>query len=105
LNVIAALSLLSTVKIEAIEPLINNLRPDGLIVACRASRLDWSTTVMILRNRPNCVPLTKQELEQGKEVFETLSLSAAQRTIRFWSARSSAKKPDVPETSVAMSDI
>jgi uncharacterized protein (DUF2336 family) len=105
LNVIAALSLLSTVKIEAVEPLINNPRPDGLIVACRASRLDWSTTVMILRNRPNCVPLTKQELEQGKEVFETLSLSAAQRTIRFWSARSSAKKPDVPETSVAMSDI
>jgi uncharacterized protein (DUF2336 family) len=105
LNVIAALSLLSTVKIEAVEPLINNPRPDGLIVACRASRLDWSTTLMILRNRPNCVPLTKQELEQGKEVFETLSLSAAQRTIRFWSARSSAKKPDVPETSVAMSDI
>jgi uncharacterized protein (DUF2336 family) len=105
LNVIAALSLLSAVKIEAVEPLINNPRPDGLIVACRASRLDWSTTVMILRNRPNCVPLTKQELEQGKEVFETLSLSASQRTIRFWSARSSAKKPDVPETSVAMSDI
>jgi hypothetical protein len=60
---------------------------------------------MILRNRPNCVPLTKQELEQGKEVFETLSLSAAQRTIRFWSARSSAKKPDAPETNIAMSDI
>jgi uncharacterized protein (DUF2336 family) len=104
-NVIAALSLLSTVKIEAVEPLIRNPRPDGLIVACRASRLDWSTTVMILRNRPNCAPLSKQELEQGKEVFETLSLSAAQRTIRFWSARGSAKKADAPETSVAMSDI
>jgi uncharacterized protein (DUF2336 family) len=104
-NVIAALSLLSTVKIEAVEPLIRNPRPDGLIVACRASRLDWSTAAMILRNRPNCAPLSKQELEQGKEVFETLSLSAAQRTIRFWSARGSAKKADAPETSVAMSDI
>jgi uncharacterized protein (DUF2336 family) len=105
LNIIAALSLLSTVPIEAVEPLISNPRPDGLIVACRASRLDWSTTVMILRNRPNCTPLPKQELEQGKEAFETLSLSGAQRTIRFWSARSSAKKPDSPETRVAMSDI
>jgi uncharacterized protein (DUF2336 family) len=105
LNIIAALSLLSTVPIEAVEPLISNPRPDGLIVACRASRLDWSTTVMILRNRPNCTPLPKQELEQGKEAFETLSLSGAQRTIRFWSARSSAKKPDAPETRVAMSDI
>jgi uncharacterized protein (DUF2336 family) len=104
-NVIAALSLLSTVKIEAVEPLIHNPRPDGLIVACKASRLDWTTTTMIIRNRPNCAPLSRQELEQGREVFETLSLSAAQRTIRFWSARSSAKKPDAPETSVAMSDI
>jgi uncharacterized protein (DUF2336 family) len=105
LNVIAALSLLSTVPIEAVEPLISNPRPDGLIVACKASRLDWTTTTMIIRNRPNCAPLSRQELEQGKEVFETLSLSGAQRTIRFWSARSSAKKPDAPETSVAMSDI
>jgi uncharacterized protein (DUF2336 family) len=104
-NIIAALSLLSTVPIEAVEPLIRNPRPDGLIVACKASRLNWSTTVMILRNRPNCPPLSKQELEEGQESFETLSLSAAQRTIRFWSARSSARKADAPETSVAMSDI
>jgi uncharacterized protein (DUF2336 family) len=104
-NIIAARSLLSTVPIEAVEPLIRNPRPDGLIVACKASRLNWSTTVMILRNRPNCAPLSKQELEEGQESFETLSLSAAQRTIRFWSARSAAKKADAPETSVAMSDI
>jgi len=104
-NIIAALSLLSTVPIDAVEPLIRNPRPDGLIVACKASRLNWSTTVMILRNRPNCAPLSKQELEEGQESFETLSLSAAQRTIRFWSARSSARKADAPETRVAMSDI
>jgi uncharacterized protein (DUF2336 family) len=104
-NVIAALSLLSTVAIDAIEPLIGNPRPDGLIVACRASRLNWSTTMMILRNRPKCPPASKQDLEQSREAFEALSLSAAQRTIRFWSARSSAKKADAPETAVAMSDI
>ncbi len=102
-NIIAALSLLSTVKIDAIEPLIGNPRPDGLIVACKASRLDWSTTNMILRNRPKCPPLSKTEAEQAKEMFEALSLSAAQRTIRFWSVRSSAK--NAPETSIAISDI
>jgi hypothetical protein len=104
-NVIAALSLLSTVAIDAIEPLISNPRPDGLIVACRASRLNWSTTMMILRNRPKCPAASKQDLEQSREAFEALSLSAAQRTIRFWSARSSARKADAPETAVAMSDI
>jgi hypothetical protein len=76
-----------------------------LIVACKASRLDWSTTNMILRNRPNCRAATRQELDEGKEVFAALSLSSAQRTIRFWSARGSARKADAPDTAVAVSDI
>lgn len=91
-NVTAALSLLSAVGIDAIEPLLRNGRLEGLIVACKAARLSWSTTNMIIRNRPDCAAPTKLELQQGKEVFDTLSLSAAQRTIRFWSARESGKK-------------
>ena len=105
IHIIAALSLLNSVKTEAIEPLIGNPRPDGLIVACKAARLNWSTTSMILRNRPHCRPLSKQDFENGREVFEALSLSSAQRTIRFWSARGSARKADAPNTAVAISDI
>jgi hypothetical protein len=104
-NVAAALSFLSTVKIEAIVPLISNDRLDGLIVACKAARLSWSTTTMVIRNRPGCAPASKQELEQAQEVFEALSLSAAQRTIRFWSARSAAKKDDRSDTAVAVFKI
>jgi uncharacterized protein (DUF2336 family) len=104
-NVVAALSFLSTVKIEAIVPLISNDRLDGLIVACKAARLSWSTTTMLIRNRPGCAPASKQELEQAQEVFEALSLSAAQRTLRFWSARSAAKKDDRSDTAVAVFEI
>ena len=92
-NVIAALALLSATPIDAIEPLVDNARPDGLIIACKASRLSWSTTSMIIRNRKNCPPVDRDELEQGRRIFEELSLSAAQRTMRFWSARGTAKKP------------
>ena len=95
-NVIAALALLSATPIDAIEPLVDNLRPDGLIIACRASSLSWSTTTMIIRNRKNCPPIGRDELDQGRRVFEELSLSAAQRTMRFWSARGTAKKPGAP---------
>jgi uncharacterized protein (DUF2336 family) len=105
IHIVAALSLLTSVRTDAIEPLIENPRPDGLIVACKAARLNWSTTNMILRNRPNCRAATRQELDEGKEVFEALSLSSAQRTIRFWSARGSARKADAPDTAVAVSDI
>ena len=90
--VVAALALKADVKVEAIEPL---LEPDlvyGLIVACKAARLSWSTTTMIVRNRPNCPPSTDRELEQCVAVFESLLLSVAQWTIRWGSDRLLAKK-------------
>jgi uncharacterized protein (DUF2336 family) len=94
-NVIAAMALLSSTSIDAIEPVVNNPRPDGLIVACKASGLSWPTTNVIIRNRKNCPPASREELEQGRSIFNELSLAAAQRTMRFWSARGAAKKPDV----------
>jgi uncharacterized protein (DUF2336 family) len=90
--VVAAIALKADVKVEAIEPL---LEPDlvyGLIVACKAARLSWSTTTMIVRNRPNCPPSTDRELEQCVAVFESLLLSVAQWTIRWGSDRLLAKK-------------
>ena len=94
-NVTVALSALSSASIDAIEPLLANSRPDGLIVACKAAGLSWPTTSMIIRNRPNFALPTKVELGQGKEIFEALSLAAAQRTMRFWSARTSVKTQEV----------
>jgi uncharacterized protein (DUF2336 family) len=90
-NVVAALALLSSVKAEAIVPLLNNALPDGLIVATRASRLDWSTTSMILRNRQPGSSPSEAMLAAGKAAFEALPLSAAQRAIRFWAERDSVK--------------
>jgi uncharacterized protein (DUF2336 family) len=91
IHVVAALSLLTDVKIEAIEPLIESDRLYGLIVACKAARLDWSTTRMIINNRPHCPPPTRREYDQGQAVFETLLLSVSQWTIRFGADRIAAK--------------
>ena len=98
ISIVAALSFLSTVPIEAIEPLITSERLDGLIVACKAARLNWSTTAMIIRNRPDCAAVSKQQFEQGSQVFETLTLSAAQRTIQFWSTQSPAERAAMVRT-------
>ena len=84
-SVLAAISFMTEVKIEAIEPLMESDRLYGLIVACKAARLDWSTTRMIVHNRPDCPPVTQRELEQGREVFDGLLLSIAQWTLRFGS--------------------
>lgn len=86
-NVLAALSLKTEVKIELIEPFLESDRLYALIVTCKAARLDWSTTRMIIYNRPGCPPVTQRELEQGREVFDGLLLSIAQWTVRFASDR------------------
>jgi hypothetical protein len=97
-SVIAALSFKTEVKIEAIAPLMNRDRLYGLIVACKAARLSWPTTSTIIHNRPGCPAVSKQELEQGQEVFEALILSVAQWTIRFGADRiaAPAKRASLP---------
>jgi uncharacterized protein (DUF2336 family) len=91
-NVIASLCVLSGAPIETIEPLMEEKGCDGLIIACRASRLDWQTALSIIRNRS--VPqLSEQERARAKEKFEKLCLSVAQQTVRFGLLNNSATKP------------
>jgi uncharacterized protein (DUF2336 family) len=81
-NIVAALSVLSGAAIDVVEELMGQDGGTGLILACRASRLNWPTALAILNNR-GMPPLTKDQVEQGKMLFETLYVSAAQYTMRF----------------------
>jgi hypothetical protein len=87
INVVAALALKADVKPEVIELLLGSDRLYGLVVACKAARLSWSTTTMIVRNRPDCPPPTQRELDQCVAIHESLLLSVAQWTIRWGSDR------------------
>ena len=92
--------MLSGAPIEAIEPLMEEKSCDGLIVACRASRLDWQTVLSIIRSRS--VPqLSEQERACAKEKFEKLCLSVAQQTVRFGLLSKSATKPESTEKAFA----
>ena len=50
-NLVAALSLLATVPIETIEPLLREGNYSRLVVACRACRLNWNTTLAVIGTR------------------------------------------------------
>lgn len=94
INVVAALALKADVKTEVIERLLDSDRLYGLVVACKAARLSWSTTTMIVRNRPGCPPPTQRELDQCVAIHESLLLSVAQWTIRYGADRLLAGKTD-----------
>jgi uncharacterized protein (DUF2336 family) len=86
-NLIAALSLLSDAAIETIETIVEKNDPCGLIVACRACRLNWTTTLAVIRYRCGAQAFPPEDIERRRELFEALPLSVAQRTIRFGSVR------------------
>jgi uncharacterized protein (DUF2336 family) len=81
-NLIAALTVLSGATVDIIAPLIDDASTEGAIIACRACRLDWQTAVAVLNNR-RAPPPAKEHLDQARQVFEMMSVSAAQYTIRF----------------------
>jgi uncharacterized protein (DUF2336 family) len=86
-NLVAALSLLADVTIETVEQLMWESDCCGLVIACRASRLNWQTTLAVIRNCTRAQQVPQREIEQYKEVFESLFLSTAQWTIRYGSVR------------------
>ena len=92
INVVASLALKADAKTEVIELMLDPERLYGLIVACKAARLSWSTTTMIVRNRPYCPPPTQRELDQCVAIHEALLLSVAQWTIRWGSDQLLGKK-------------
>lgn len=81
-NLYTALSVLSGAPIEIVEHVMTDEDCEGLVMACRASRLNWQTTLAILSNRAG-TRLSFAERERAQGIFETLLLSTSQWTVRW----------------------
>lgn len=90
-NLLTALSVLSGAPIEIVEHVVTDSDCEGLVMACRASRLSWQTTLAILSNRSG-TRLSFAERERAQHIFETLLLSTSQWTVRWGEIAANAKK-------------
>lgn len=86
-EMVATLSLFCGVSTELMEKLTHGVRPDGLIVACKAAKLSWTTVIAIMKARYAYHSMSEAELASAKNSFLKLSQAAAQRTIRFMKVR------------------
>lgn len=89
-NLVTALSVLSGAPIEIVEHVLTDEDCEGLVMACRASRLNWQTTLAILNNRCG-TRLSFAERERAQHMFEALLLSTSQWTVRWGEIAASAK--------------
>ncbi|MGY4624845.1 DUF2336 domain-containing protein [Bradyrhizobium sp. USDA 4486] len=89
-SLFTALSVLSGAPIEVVEQVMADGDCEGLVMACRASRLNWATTLAILSNRRG-TRLSFAERERAQHIYETLLLSTSQWTVRWGEIAASAK--------------
>jgi hypothetical protein len=88
----ATLALFCGVKAELVGQLMKNVKHDGVLIACRAAKVSWLTTNMIIQARFPHHSVPAHELDAAKEAFEKLSEASAQRSMRFMMAQDSAKR-------------
>lgn len=92
-NLFTALSVLSGAPIDIVEHVMSDDDCEGLVMACRASRLNWATTLAILSNRGG-KRLSFAERERAQLIFDTLLLSTSQWTVRWGEIAASANTSD-----------
>lgn len=87
---VVALAELSHSNIEVIRPLMQSLRDDGLLVACKATGLSWETTLAVLECRYSTGALGPAELARAKTHFASITVENAKRMLAFWQVKSVA---------------
>jgi uncharacterized protein (DUF2336 family) len=85
---VVALAELSHTTFEVIRPLMQSLRDDGLLVACKAAKLSWETTAAVLDCRYSTGSVGAAELARAKSHFAGMNTENARRMLSFWQVRS-----------------
>jgi len=86
-EMVAALALMSSARIELIERLMRTVQFGGLLVACKAADLKWAAVQDILINRFPSHPIARLDLDQAMADYAKLTRPTAQRLIGFWQAQ------------------
>jgi uncharacterized protein (DUF2336 family) len=88
----ATLALFCGVKSEVVERILKNVNNESVVVVCKAAKLSWPTTRLVLESRFAHHTLSQQELNAAKDAFLELSQEVAKRSMRFMQVQESAKK-------------
>jgi len=98
-EVVACVATLCSTSVNLIVPLMKSVRNDGLLIACKAAALKWSTLEKILEVRSAVHGHADSDFSEAKTAYQKLSRATAQRTLRFWQIRQGARKEVGPSSS------
>ena len=79
--------LLTRVPVEIIDRFLDDPTDDPILLVCKAIDLDWTTTLAVLAAKLGTRELHDSRAEEAERKYRKLSISSAQRVLRFWQAR------------------
>ena len=91
-EMIATLALFCGTKSDLIEQLLKNISHEGVVIACKAAKLHWSTAALVLQKRFIHHSPSDQEMKEAKASFLELSQDSAQRSMRFMQVQNAGKR-------------
>ena len=86
-DVVASLSILCSLPIDVIKPLMESPRDEGLLIASKCAGLSWPTVRAILECRFPLGALKPGALDKPEAEFLKLTRANAERLLRFWRVR------------------
>jgi uncharacterized protein (DUF2336 family) len=84
---VASLSALCGVPVDVVDRLMTGERADPILILCKAVGLEWTTVRALILIRHAGRRLSPQSIDDALGNFERLSLSTAERVLRFWQVR------------------
>ena len=84
---VASLSILCSLPIDVIKPLMESPRDEGLLIASKGAGLSWPTVRAILECRFPLGALKPGALDKPEAEFLKLTRANAERLLRFWRVR------------------
>jgi uncharacterized protein (DUF2336 family) len=90
-DVVLALSLLCSSRLEIIEQLVHGSQADALLIPCKVVELPWPMVKALLQLNPIHRAISPARFEQMAIDYQKLALATAQRILRFWQLRSTTE--------------
>lgn len=81
---VAALSEVTEVPVDIVDRLMGGKRPDPVLILCKAAGYSWPTAKNVILLRMGSKGKAAPTLDAASVNFDKLSMSTAQRVVRFW---------------------
>lgn len=84
---IAALATISSVPVDVVDRLMSGDRSDPILILARAANFTWPTVKAVMNAQPGGKGASPAALDAAKDNFDRLTMTTAQRVVRFWQVR------------------